>query len=147
VYAEGNSAMWGGGLFVDAPPVTVLDSALVANRADVAGGGASADDLAGVWLGRVVFDGVELRDNVAPSGAGVDVYETELVLDGGAVEGNVADAGGGVYLWPGSSLTVTASDFGDGATDNAPDDVWTTIGYGGYGAGASFTCDVACTGP
>ncbi|MEQ1506579.1 MAG: hypothetical protein ABMB14_30400, partial [Myxococcota bacterium] len=147
VYCEGNQAISGGGVYLDAPPTRLADSVLVNNTATIAGGGASANDLSGARPWDHVMERVELRGNTSPNGAGTDVFQTHLVLIDSVLEENTADLGGGVYVWPGSTLSVVASDFGVDALDNVPDDAWDGRSNVGWGDDVSVACDLGCGVP
>lgn len=69
---------------------------------------------------------------------------SDLLMRGGAVTQNSTEAqGGGADFNSGSSIQVIDSDWGEGSTDNTPQDVHTV---GGFGAGASFACNSATCG-
>ncbi len=133
---RGNQALEGGGLTVAYGSVT---NCRVDGNTAVSGGGA--------W---VTYDNGDLREcdlteNRAVWGGGAFIHAGDPVFDTCTLTGNEAAAGGGAWLERGT-LTSTASDWGDGADDNAPDDVANALfSTAAYGADATFTCD-ATTG-
>jgi len=66
-------------------------------------------------------------------------------VDGGSVTGNTAPYAAGAWVDDEATLTVTSSDWGEGATDNLHDDVtvsdrdYSTTSES-YGTDATFTC-------
>jgi hypothetical protein len=70
-------------------------------------------------------------------------------LSNGVVETNSAARGGGIHLTTNAAIEVANTDFGDGATDNLPDDVFLDgpddESFSAFGANTSFTCSSATT--
>jgi len=144
---QDNDARFGGGVFLHKGSVGAphqLDGVeVVENRADYGGG------VYFVWPGALVDTWVER--NSADVGGGLrseDSYHSalEITIDGGGVRENSADVGGGAHFFQVFRLTVTESDWGEGATENYPDDVVLHDGkedsgsYNEFGNTASFTC-------
>lgn len=142
---DGNHAPTGGGLYINSygGVGVVTGCVLTGNVADGTGGGLAAVSA------EIVLDAVEIRGNEAAYGAGVyhDQYFTGLTIQGGAVAENVAtEVGGGLYV-VGGTVAVANTDFGEGATDNLPEDLALIVygqqvatTFGGYGASAEFEC-------
>lgn len=98
----------------------------------------------------VQIDSTSIIDNVSLDGGGLTVGGSVVTLTGSIVQRNAATSlGGGLLLYGGIGEVVSVDcDWGTGADDNTPQDVavpgvgtWT-----GYGAGASFQCDVTGCG-
>ena len=85
---------------------------------------------------------VEYRANTAVQGGATDIYLSRASFVDCVVEENVASQGGGIYIDGESSITVTTTDFGEGATDNSADDVFNAATGQGffYGVDATFSC-------
>jgi hypothetical protein len=89
---------------------------------------------------------------VASVGAAAQVrFGSSLVLVDSEVTSNEAYGqigGGGVHIWDANTLPsgvfeAIDCDFGSGATENLPDDVFSDRSdnsYGAYGAGSSMVC-------
>ncbi len=115
VHVYGNSAQWGGGLWVgiDAE-VTGENVHIYNNTATNVGGGVR------LYGGRATFENSAIYDNVAPRGAGVDATREEGftprltlptntdIYDNAALTGN--GFGGGVYLRQGVISLADCSD-------------------------------------
>jgi hypothetical protein len=138
----GGLAMNGDGL---ASSLSMTGCTLSENFADESGG---AMVLFGVPV--VQIDSTSIIDNVSLDGGGLTVGGSVVTLTGSTVQRNEATStGGGLLLYAGIGEVVSVdSDWGTDTDDNAPQDVaipgvgaWT-----GYGAGASFQCDVAGCG-
>ncbi|MEZ4235943.1 MAG: hypothetical protein R3F59_07220 [Myxococcota bacterium] len=124
-----NEADYGGG-FHSLTASTLTDVVVERNQARVGGGGDGEFDLV-----RTV-----VLDNVATErGGGLSTLGTVHLTDGAVLRNTAGLYGGGVLVDQGS-LVVVNSDFGDGADDNQPDDVYAQSAYGGYGPAATFTC-------
>jgi hypothetical protein len=130
-----NSALNGGGVYVDGGFVTATGDDVLDNDATLGGG----------WFlaagGTVDVTNVATTLNTATTGAGAYLEDGLIDCSGvtGAFANNVATAsGGGVELVAGT-LVSTACDWAPG---NAPADVHTPLGDENYGLNASFTCDV-----
>jgi uncharacterized membrane protein len=115
VHIYGNTAQWGGGLWVGANAEVVgTDVEIYNNTATEAGGGVR------LWGGRATFSDSNIRNNNAPVGGGVsgiirDDYAPRLdlpasadVRDNQALSG--AGLGGGVYMWRGVISLDDSSD-------------------------------------
>ena len=161
---SGNRAEYGGGLYV-AGAVAWTGGVFSGNRAATGGGGVFvADDVsfgAADWVvtantaavgagidawGAVALQSCEITDN---DGNGLHLLGGSAIVDSCRVTGNSAAWGGGAYLY-GSTLQSIDSDWGTGATDNAPDDVYIFANgdnhsFTGYGEGANFSCDEDCS--
>jgi len=146
---SGNTAEFGGGLFIQDGDCTLSDTTVDSNDAVDSGGGfyfvSTVGGLGGATL--EVTDTV-LTANTAAEGAGlVVVGGGEAELDQCEVEENVASsAGGGAYVYEGS-LVSSQSDWGSElGGDNSPDDVTVLRGsgfevsYSGYDSSESFSC-------
>ena len=155
VVIEDNRADYGGGgiLFIDSN-ITANDLEISGNEA-LFGGGVWAESTATELRDAVV------SDNLASYGGGLLVYRsTDVTLRSSVISDNAAGVeGGGVFLvglWNAAgstlledaSITSTTSDWGTGAADNAPEDVW--VDYWddpySYGSSASFTCTMSLGG-
>jgi hypothetical protein len=124
----------GGGLYTTFDAVgTVDDSTLTSNSAVQRGGGLYANNASSVTL-----SGTTIDRNVALRGAGIYILAASFVtLDDCVVEANgdvTTISGGGARVTDGVLLS-RYSDWGDGLTDNVPDDVYAEnagafLGYG-----------------
>lgn len=142
VVSDGEAVQDGGGV---ALYHAVLSNVLVRANVATRGGGIAA-------LSDSIFDGaplanalvaVDIEDNLADEGAGLFVAEDQsLPIDGSSVLRNIAsEAGGGAFLAAGDSeLVSTATDFGTGADDNAPEDVRTPGGAFELTGAGTWTC-------
>lgn len=148
---QGNTAASGGGLALmlsEASAVTVAD-----NLADRGGGvvmihGATLRDVL-VERNTAVADGggVWVDPEASYFGRGYYALPGPALIHDSMIRDNVAmERGGGAVLDAGAWMEVFDSDWGDVPDDNAPDDVaLPSVGYVGYTAAESFTCDdVAC---
>ncbi|MEQ1507257.1 MAG: MopE-related protein, partial [Myxococcota bacterium] len=138
---DGNDSLGDGGgvsIRTGSTTLTLVRASVAGNTAHDGGGlDVSAGGLA------VLVDSV-VEDNVASRyGGGARVANNgDLSLTGTAVTTNSALAGGGAMVEVGGGLVAASTDWGAGATDNAPNDVGSTAAtLGTYGAGASFSCD------
>ena len=162
----GNTAPYGGGIFLESSTATLGSGASVSlNEADHHGGGVF------LYNGGSLTGGT-ISENTAPSGGGVsaqggDVLLTEVIIDsntasslGGGlyvssaeielqscgVESDIASTGGGGAFVASGELTSTASDWGSGPTDNQPDDViiisstGSSTTYSDFASSETFTC-------
>ncbi|MCA9704246.1 MAG: right-handed parallel beta-helix repeat-containing protein [Myxococcales bacterium] len=121
--------------------LTLTECTVQGNDADETGGGLFVADVPVVELTATSVVG-----NTSLDGGGLRVIASPVTLVDSTVQGNTATGtGGGLGLFPGALGVITSidTDWGTGATDNAPDDVFVTGAgsWAGYGAGASFTCD------
>ena len=103
-----NHALYGGGISVENAKVTITNTTISSNKADLSiyydgGGGLTLWENANVTLGT----GCLVQDNTARFGGGVDVIGATLTLDGGQIIGNHAvkeregstdGCGGGIYF-------------------------------------------------
>ncbi|MEQ1502370.1 MAG: right-handed parallel beta-helix repeat-containing protein, partial [Myxococcota bacterium] len=142
----GLNVFWGLGGYEDG--LTITGATIVGNSADK-GGGLNMEATE-PWPISLVD--TTLADNTANRGAGAHLsVAAQLVVVRGAITGNVAAVvGGGVWTEVDvAAIDAQHTDWGDLATDNAPDDVYTDqVPYLGYGADASFTCAAgSCTPP
>jgi predicted outer membrane repeat protein len=138
-----NSATIGGALFVTTPgAVTITDSTVTSNTASRDGGAIATAT-------QTTLDGVELRSNSATDGGALHVTGAQVQILGGIVEENTATAGGGVELAFNAAIQVSDADFGVGASDNLPDDIFLDgpddESFATFGDRASFTCSSGTT--
>lgn len=127
----------------------IYGGSIVRNESSYYGGGIGAYFLA--LENSLTIEGTVLTDNVAVIGGAFRNWSFETTLTSATVLRNVAtETGGGV--WAGAaleempwSLTSIDTDWGDGANDNVPEDVYAFDLASGweFGAAASFTCDAA----
>ncbi len=131
---SGNDAEYGGGVYL-------TDSELAGglpvedNTADYGGGVAGR--------GTVRFEQTEVRQNQAFRGGGAYLwYDADAVFEGVTIESNVAQHRGGAVFLRETQLQSIDSSWGEGNSDNAPDDVAIREGadYSDFGAGESFVC-------
>ncbi|MEQ1506400.1 MAG: hypothetical protein ABMB14_29505, partial [Myxococcota bacterium] len=115
-------------------PLVLTDTVVTGNSADTGGGILS-------WIALEVTGG-EISDNVAvTSGGGLRAVNDPVTLTGVSVLRNTAALGGGIALATDATVGSVSSDWGTGADDNAPEDVWTgEVAVSGYGADATFDC-------
>lgn len=95
---------------------------------------------------RLVLSDVVITGNRADLGGGLGLRDSEVKLTSSAVTANVGLAGGGAELFDSGTLQSITSDWGEGPTDNTPDDVVlaaATSSSSTWGSNASFACDVA----
>jgi hypothetical protein len=134
----GNYAEFAGGGVVLADDGALYDSLITDNTAAEAGGGLAFVDARGT------VSGAEIRGNQAPVGGGLAVDASQATVEGISVLENVADGYGGGAWMQDSVLESIDSDWGEGKTDNSPDDVVMELGPSTVtwdaGAGASFVC-------
>jgi hypothetical protein len=151
--------------------VLLEDATLEADAATLVTGNLTEGDGGGVLLRSATWIGGEIRGNQAGRGGGVAVHGSSqldavivadnvaswgggiviepsghlAVLAGAAITTNLAtEAGGGAWLEAGPDQTLTSggADWGEGISDNQPDDVWPDGGAPyAAGAGALFLCD------
>lgn len=133
----------GGGVYLEAD--STLESTTVAFNTAPRGGGVACY---GPFCALVLSD---VTDNTATeSGGGLLLQFYDGVVDRCTILRNTAPVGGGAsttavgpYV---AMLASIASDWGVDADDNVPDDILVgLVSVSGYGAGASFVCDDACT--
>jgi len=127
-----NSAEHGGGAFVDG--LTAMEQAFFeGNTATGNGGGLLANAMFGLTDGSV-------SNNTAADGAGVFVAAgTSTLLSTSEVTGNTASGSGGGARVEGE-LESVACDWGTGANDNAPQDVYAAGGDHNWDGVESFEC-------
>ena len=134
----------GGGLFVNAGDVTIVDSVFEANEANRAGGGI---ELA-AGAGTVTISGTDFFDNVASgstapgNGGAIHTTNAPIQITGGTVDGNVAVEGGG--FWNGTALMAV-----DGTTFTNNVSVGVAAGDGGgalFNNGGTLDVDNATIG-
>lgn len=137
----------GGGMYTTAATGTVDRTTFARNVATERGGALYPNTGSEITL-----RDSELRANLSARGAGIYVFgASSVTLTRCVVEAN-GDAstvsGGGARVTDGL-LASDATSWGDGATDNAPDDLYVEIGqtaFTGYGADETFDCDAtSCT--
>jgi hypothetical protein len=146
---SGNTGGIGGGLAMNgdglASSLSMTGCTVADNVADESGGAMVLFEVPVVQI-----DSTSIIDNVSLDGGGLTVGGSVVTLTGCTVLRNeAANTGGGLLLYAGTGEVVSVdSDWGAGADDNTPQDVaipgvgvWT-----GYGAGASFQCDVTGCG-
>jgi len=113
-------------------------------------GTADADSFGGgvyVHQARVQLSDVVVTGSTARIAGGIYADQSDLKLTNCAVTANTS-SGGGAFVLQSSAAQVITSDFGEGASDNTPEDVEIPAQDDGgptyyrYGAGASFTCSV-----
>lgn len=142
-----NAALYGGGISTQGEDgnyagyvLTIEDSRVSANVADGVGE-QHAREGGGIftyWTLSMTDTAVE--DNSGESGGGVYVLGGPATMSGGSLVGNTASVGGGVLLDAGGSFRAETVDF----ADNLPGDVFTGgQELGGFGSGASISCDDA----
>jgi hypothetical protein len=142
VVRDNDAQRSGGGIALFGCPTTIRQGEISVNSAGGTGGGLYAFEsnlnLTETWV----------LDNEGLDGAGgVWIEESVVVCDPsagtGGFQGNVSrDVGGGAVLSTGATLLSEGCDWGAGATDNAPDDVWLWnlgVPFTGY-EGAPFQC-------
>lgn len=143
------SADRGGGLYATFSVTgTIDDGSLYGNAAAERGAGVYAN--AGSTL---LFTGTVISYNVALRGAGGYINDgSTLTLVEATIESNGDSStvtGGGMRVTDGL-LVSTQSDWGEGPTDNLPDDVFVEAGqagYTGYTTGETFACDENACSP
>jgi len=165
----GNSAMYGGGIYLINGNMNASESTIDSNTSSSHGGGIRIWADAGTWYINLVDTWVTNNDAGSADGggiaaraqSGVDIFidcETTTGTSGGFY-GNSAGEGGGVHLDGASSSGAEADleffsgsgcDFGDsgGANDNSPDDIFVEdastayyLGDGSAEGGREFDCD------
>ena len=134
VEIRGNSAPYGGGIYVESRGIEIADDVqIVGNTATYGGGGIYVAPIENdTWApysdSLVVLSGGTVSQNTAPRGGGIfvsssesenfydeDVYDEgykpgKLALFGGAVTGNAAEtAGGGIYQGYDATIFVTGT--------------------------------------
>lgn len=126
----GNTAGWGGGLFVQAGRATLIGGRIISNTADLGGGGVAVDAAGQLYM---VGQQSRIAGNEARGGDGGGVYVQpggQAVFVGGRIESNTAQGfGGGLYAQ--SGLTISGTRF----LDNAARDgyaIYHTGGEAGY---------------
>ena len=172
----GNTATYGGGVYIEDAGVAQLVGSTVSGNVAEYGGALSASDDGRFILTDSTLDGnsatrlgggvlldsstLDLTDSwitgsTGQTGGGMYMVNADVtttcVTTGGFTENTVTGTGGGVYLDTviGTSTFVSdGCDFGSGATDNNPNDVY--VGgvdtYDEGGAGATFVCtEDGCT--
>lgn len=140
-----NIAEIGAGVFMSSDggdaSLRLDDCDVRANVAGEAGGGFHVDRVP-------VFEvsSTRVADNEAPDGAGFNLTTSDLTLMDSTVSRNLAGSrGGGANLYvdaTGGSLVSSTSDWGSGADDNSPDDLY-VFGVGSYDGLESFACDAS----
>lgn len=107
-YIFQNSSSYGGGIANDRGTITLTDSTLSSNSANVAGGGGIANEIGTMTLTRVTVSG-----NAATGDAGGvenGGYANDIgtaTLTDVTISGNFADSGGGMSNLPGGEATLT----------------------------------------
>lgn len=108
-----NSADYGGAVLADTTNLTLTDCSVENNTSDY--GSIYA------YSGRLTLTGSNVSDNVAKYGGGFFAEGCNLTFSGSSIENNSADTCGGIYVYSGSSLTMTnceiscnTSDYGSG---------------------------------
>ncbi|MCA9653777.1 MAG: right-handed parallel beta-helix repeat-containing protein [Myxococcales bacterium] len=133
----------GGGLMFQGSSLSVSQCTFTDNISGEVGGGMVIFGLPAVQLSDTA-----ITDNQSLDGGGLAVEAASLDLQDCTIERNSASSsGGGLLMFSGHPGTVgsTHSSWGTGPDDNSPQDV-TVAGvgsFGGYGAGASFSCSAA----
>jgi hypothetical protein len=79
---------------------------------------------------------VDLTDNAAATGGGLRI-EGSAALGGCRV---LRNQGHGALVADGGTLSSITGDWGDGADDNQPGDVFAGATVSGWGAAATFDC-------
>ena len=136
---SGNNAAYGGGVFAGGGSLEDLD---VSGNSATYGGGVYG-------VGSVSLSDSSVSSNEAEYGGGLVSDSGELILDSITVEGNAAsESGGGAFLWASSTLVSYSSDWGEGVSDNEPEDI---AGDGAletydYGSSEDFTCENTALG-
>jgi hypothetical protein len=139
---DGNYAAFGGGAITyqnwGSDTSVTVDSTFTGNESGDHGG---ALDLSGGWgVLDATFYGTTFDGNTAPLAGAIQaggVGTERVLLVDSAVTGNVARWTGGIYIDTSSTIDARNTDFGSGASDNAPDDI---NGSPAWGAASTFTC-------
>ncbi len=131
----------GGGIWMAGAPITLSDTVTTNNISNY-GGGTSINTTAG---GLITLERVEFRWNTGGFAGATDVYDANASLVDCVVEENIGGVGfGAIMVDLDGTLDVTSSDFGEGATDNSPFDVYVNNvpkrSYD-FGADATFSCE------
>ncbi|MEX1363654.1 MAG: right-handed parallel beta-helix repeat-containing protein [Nannocystaceae bacterium] len=131
----------GGGLMFQGSSLTIDACTFADNIAGEVGGGMVVFGMPSVQI-----DATSIIDNQSLDGGGLAVEAATFTLQDCTIERNTASgSGGGLMMFFGSPGTVSSasSDWGSGADDNLPHDVF--IGgagsFSGYGAAATFSCN------
>jgi hypothetical protein len=124
---------YGGGIAVVEATAEIMDTTVSGNEAAYGGGVA-------VVSSEVYASELTLIGNGAGQGGGAIVEDGDLRLDWSEIYGNVATSGGGVLLDL-ATLGSYRTAWGEGADDNAPDDVSASTEE--LGDDETFTCDDA----
>lgn len=112
---EGNSAVWGGAIFIDASSgkstVNMYGGVIQNNTATKGGGGIEVEDAQSYFYmsgGSIINNQVEKVDASRHKGGGVHFNQTNMTIDGKVnISGNtVAGVENNVYLRSGKSITV-----------------------------------------
>ncbi len=151
--ASGNTATYGGGIVLRTSTATLSAVELSANEVSYAGGGLYLSGSS------VQISTTAIHSNLADGDAsGRDAVGGGVFLTGGAdltcqgttsgsygAWSNQAAYGGGVFLYDSAStLASDACDWGNGSSDNDPDDVAiyvSTLSYTTFGNNVDFSCD------
>ena len=168
----GGPGTCGGGIAIEysSGQLVTIDDCVFTNNQATMGAAICSDGSTGSGDADLVLTNVRIHDNEASANGGgifaysdLDMTDCEVfdntalnhggglylsygaaTVSGGMVRNNVADEGGGAYLQDPFVLTVSNSDWGEGAAlENAPDDVGCYVDtFGFFGANATFSCNV-----
>ncbi len=141
VRVQDNEADTGGGLYA-VGGVTVTGGTFTGNAAG-RGGAIAMDVTFGEYFpddDLLALDGVAVFANEADQGGGLLLGTGTATITGGSFTENAAKTGGAARI-EGGLLTFEGVDLGEGATDNAPADLWAGGGTFAFGADAWTVCD------
>lgn len=141
VTLSGNRADSGAGLYA-VGPVSVTGGTITANDAARGGGVAMGDGFGGYFPDpdELVLTGVAVVGNDANQGGGLLLGAGTATVAGGSFTENTAKTGGAARV-EGGALMVSGVDLGEGGSDNAPADLWTSAGTFSFGVDAWTVCD------
>jgi hypothetical protein len=151
----GNSSSASGSGIVEispswAPPTIRIEDSEISDNHCTTGSAASMAVGGGLYVSTatVTMDGAVFRDNSADRGGAAYLYLSAVTITGSTFHANASLQGdaGGLYVYsPTTDLVVVDSDFGTGAEENTPDDVFyfPSAQYTWFGAGESFTCSMS----
>ncbi len=131
-------AVLGGGVAVG-----VLSPAIVVvERCEITGN--DAEEGGGVYAHAADLDIADstLADNTGGNGGALYLANSDTTVTGSRLVRNDSASGGGAHMWNGL-LTSASTDWGAGADDNGPDDVYTGIET--FQGAGDFVCDRVCT--
>jgi hypothetical protein len=140
------TADYGGGLAVGDGDAALSGVTMALNAANYSGGAAYVDGSGDVSAGLNVSSSI-IERNDAQYGGGVAVFDAAFACTGesGVEAGffdNDASYGGAAFIDTPEAFRSTTCDWGEGGTDNSPEDLYlaTTGNTYDYGSDATFTC-------